>query len=120
MDRWHDGTWPARLYASVNQVKSSVNVGSLGPLSTAPRPSVRVRRSLLRYGERHCLGLPGEDVVVSINQLDLHLVLAGRDPGYVDYVVVTRIRPQPGQVVDGYVQVPDTWRCLEGTLPEHG
>src|SRR5687767_2864177 len=77
--------------------------------------------SLLRwYGEHDCLGLPGEDVVVSINQLDLHLVLAGREPGYVDCVVVTRIRPQPGQVVDGYVQVPDTWRCLEGTLPEHG
>ena len=25
--------------------------------------------------------------------------------GYVDCIVVTRIRPQPGQVVDGYVQI---------------
>src|SRR6266481_2543580 len=60
-----------------------------------------------RCRERHCLGLPGEDVVVSVNQLELHLGLAGRQPGYVDCVVVTRIRPPPGQVVDDHVQMPD-------------
>jgi hypothetical protein len=49
-----------------------------------------VRRSLLGYGERHRLGLSGEDLVVSVNQLNCHLVLAGRQPGYVDCVVVTR------------------------------
>jgi hypothetical protein len=59
--------------------------------------------------------------VVSVDQLDLHLVLAGGHSGYVNCIVVTRIRPQPGQVVDGYVQMPDTWRYLEGARPpEHG
>ena len=58
--------------------------------------------------------------MVGVDQLDLHLVLAGRQPGDVDGVVVTRIRPPPGQVVDDDVQMPDTWRCLEGARPEHG
>jgi len=53
-----------------------------------------------RHGERHRHYLSGEDVVVSVDQLDLHLVLTGRQPGYVDCVVVTRIRPPPGQVVE--------------------
>ena len=43
--------------------------------------------------------------MVWVDQLDLHLVLAGRQPGDVDRVV-TRIRPPPGQVVDGDVQMP--------------
>ena len=65
------------------------------------------------------IGLSGEDVVVSVDQLDLHLVVAGRKPGYVHSIVVTRIRPQPGQIVDVYVQMPDAWRCVEGALPKH-
>ena len=69
---------------------------------------LEIRRSLFRYGERHCLGLSWEDVVVSVNQLDLHFVLAGRQPGYVDCVVVACIRPPPGQVVDSDMQMPNT------------
>src|SRR5829696_4076948 len=72
-----------------------------------------------RHGEGHRHHLPGEDVVVGVDQLDLDLVLAGRQPGYVDCVVVTRIGPPPREVVDGYVQMPDAWRCAEGACPEH-
>ena len=60
---------------------------------------------LSRHGERPRHRLSGEDLVVSVDQVDLHLVLAGRKPSYVDCIVVARIRPQPGQVVDGYVQI---------------
>src|SRR5688572_30728570 len=70
--------------------------------------------------ERHRLPAswaPGEDLVISVDQLDLHLVLAGRQARYVDCIAVTRIRPQPGQVVDVYVQMPETWRRVEGTRP---
>ena len=82
--------------------------------------SVHFRAVVVRHGERQRHHLSGEDVVVGVDQRDLHLVLAGRQPGDVDRVVVTRIRPPPGQVVDGDVQMPDTWRCLEGARPEHG
>jgi hypothetical protein len=61
-----------------------------------------------------------EDLVVSVNQLDLYLVLTGRQPGYVDCVAVACIRPPPGEVVDRDVQMPDPWRYLEGARPEHG
>src|SRR6185295_14929069 len=44
---------------------------------------------------------------------------AGRESGYVDRVVVTRIGPPPGQVVDGYVQMPDTRRYADCARPEH-
>ena len=50
----------------------------------------------------------------------LNHVLARRQPSYVDCVVVTGIRPPPGEVVDSDVQMPDAWRCLEGPRPEHG
>src|SRR5262245_40272890 len=72
-----------------------------------------------RHGERQRHHLSGEDGVVGVDQLNLHLVLTWRQPGYVDCVVVTRIRPQPGQVVDGYVQMPETRRYVEGACPEH-
>ena len=75
-----------------------------------PRGAELGRGCSSRHGERQRHHLSGEDVVVRVNQLDLHLVLAGRQPGYVYSVVVTCIRPPPGQVVDGYVQMPDTWR----------
>ena len=57
--------------------------------------------------------------MVGVDQLDQHFVRAGRQPSYVDRVIVTRIRPPPGQVVDGYVQMPDAWRYVEGARPEH-
>ncbi len=66
-------------------------------------PLVQVCVLVARHGERQRHHLSGEDVVVRVNQLDFHLVLAGRESGYVDCVAVTRIRPPPGQVVDGYV-----------------
>ena len=47
----------------------------------------------------HNLGLSGEDVVVSVNQLDLHLVFAGRKIGYVDCVVVAGICPPPDHAI---------------------
>ena len=60
------------------------------------RSSVRVRpgRSL-RYCERHCLGLSGEGLMVGVHQLEPHLVRAGRQPRYVDRIVVARVRPPP-------------------------
>src|SRR6185436_4853886 len=38
---------------------------------------------LVRYEKRQRHHLSGEDVVVSVDQLDLHLVLPGGQPGYV-------------------------------------
>ena len=64
----------------------------------------------LRHGERDRRHLSGEDVMVGVDQLDLHLVRARRHPGHVDGTEITRVRPQPGQVVDGYVQMSDPWR----------
>ena len=58
-----------------------------------------------RHGERVCHLLPREDGVVGIDQLDPDLVLARRQIGYVDRVVVTGISPPPGQVVDRDVQM---------------
>ena len=57
--------------------------------------------------------------MVGVDQLDQHFVRAGRQPSYVDCVIVTRIRPPPGQVVDGYVQMPDAWGYVEGARTEH-
>ena len=74
---------------------------------------------LSRHGERPRHRLSGEDLVVSVDQVDLHLVLPGRKPSYVDCIVVTRIRPQPGQVVDVDVQMPDAWGYAEGARPEY-
>jgi putative ABC transport system permease protein len=48
--------------------------------------------------------------VVGVHQVDLDLVRAGRHAGQVDCIDVTRVRPQPGQVVDLYVQMPDARR----------
>ena len=48
----------------------------------------------LGYGERRCLGLSGDDIVVSVNQLDRYLVLTGRKVGDLR-VAVTRIRAPP-------------------------
>jgi hypothetical protein len=53
-------------------------------------------------------------MVLRVDQLDQHLVLAGRQPDHIDCIVVTRVRPMPRQVVDGYVQMPDPWRYVEG------
>jgi hypothetical protein len=57
--------------------------------------------------------------MVGVHQLDQYLVRAGRHPGYVDRIDVTRVRPQPRQVVHTYVQMPDPWRYVEGALSEH-
>src|SRR5688500_18815425 len=62
--------------------------------------SVHFRAVVLRHGERQRYRLSGEGDMGRVNQLALPLVLARRQPAYVDGVVVTRIRPQPGQVID--------------------
>src|SRR4051794_21364940 len=89
-----------------------------GPLLVVSMPLVSdpVTR---RDGERHSHRLSGELVVIGVDELDLHLVVAWRQPGHVDCIIIACIRPPPGQVVDGYVQMPETWRYLEGTRPEH-
>src|SRR3954447_1792261 len=72
-----------------------------------------------RDGEWQRHHLSRELVVVGVDELDLHLVVAWRQPGHVDCIIVAGIRPPPGQVVDRYVQMPETWRYLEGARPEH-
>jgi hypothetical protein len=76
----------------------------------------------LRDRERHrlpALGAPIEYVVFSVDQLDKHLVLTGRQTRHADCIVVTRFHPTPRQVVDVYVQMPDPWRYAERACPEH-
>src|SRR5882762_4739773 len=48
--------------------------------------------------ERHRLGLSGDDLVVGVDQLNPNLVLADRQTGDVDRIVVARVRPPPRQV----------------------
>jgi hypothetical protein len=72
------------------------------------------------HGELENHHLAGEDVVIGVDQLDLHLVRAGRQPGDVDRVDLTRLGPQPRQVIDVDVQMPDPGRYLKGAHPEHG
>jgi hypothetical protein len=61
-----------------------------------------------REGQRY--DLSREDVVVSVKQFDLHLVLTGPKSGYVDGVGVTSIRPPPGKaaVVEEALAQSDT------------
>ena len=84
-------------------------------------PSVWARRGLWDR-ERHrlpALRAPSEYVVVSVDQLDKHLVLTGRQTRHADCIVVTRrFHPTPRQVVDVYVQMPDPWRYVERACPE--
>src|SRR6185369_10376187 len=72
------------------------------------------------HRKAHHLSLSGEEVVVCVDQVDRHLVRSGRQAEYVDGIAIARIRPQPRQVVDGYVQVPDAWRHLERTFAKYG
>ena len=58
-------------------------------------------------GERHRLGLAGEDVVVGVDQFDPHLVLTDRQPGDVKCIGGAGVRPPPRQVVHGDVQMPN-------------
>jgi hypothetical protein len=58
-------------------------------------------------------------MVRGVYQLDQHLVLPGRQPHQVNRIAVTRIRPMPRQVIDGYVQMPDPWRYTERARSEH-
>ena len=50
--------------------------------------------------------------MVRVDQVDPHLVRAGRYSGQVDCIDTTRVRPQPRQVVEVYVQMPDPWRYV--------
>jgi hypothetical protein len=64
-----------------------------------------------RRVERH--RFPREDVAFSIDHLDQHFVLATRHARQNNGVALAEIRPQPGQVVDGDVQMAnaDTLRA---------
>ena len=53
------------------------------------------------------LGAPGEDVVLSVDQLDTHLVLTGWQTRHADCIDVVRFYPSPRQIVDVYVQMRD-------------
>ena len=54
-----------------------------------------------RHGERHRRRLSGKTLwLASTNSIFTQW--AGRQPGDIDCIEVTRVRPQPGQVVDGY------------------
>ena len=71
------------------------------------------------HRERYRLGLSRKDLMVCIDQVDLNLVRTRRHPGQVDRIEIARVRPQPGQVVHLYVQMPNPWRYVEGGLPEY-
>jgi hypothetical protein len=89
---------PARSNASGSECHQNVS-------SHCQSPSVRARHGLWDR-ERHrlpALRAPSEYVVVSVDQLDKHLVLTGRYSGQVDCIDTTRVRPQPRQVVEVYV-----------------
>src|SRR6516164_3107277 len=57
--------------------------------------------------------------MVGVHQLNPDLVRTGGHPGQVNRVVVARVRPPPGQVVNVNVQMSDPWRSVEGAFPEH-
>jgi hypothetical protein len=59
--------------------------------------------------ERHRLRLSVDDLMVGVDQLNPYLVLADRQPGDVDRVVVARVRPPPGLIVDGDVHMSNSW-----------
>jgi hypothetical protein len=81
------------------------------------QPLVPARHGL-RYGERQ--PLPGEDLVLGAGQPELHFVWAGRQPNHNDRIGPTpRVRPAPRQAVNRDMQMPDPWRDLAGSLPEH-
>ena len=65
-----------------DQVESDMALDSLSvgePVSSSPEHALADSGSLSwRHGERQRHHLSGEDLVVSVDQLDLHLVLAGR------------------------------------------
>ena len=56
---------------------------------------------------------------IRVYQVDPYLVRARRHPGQVDRVDVARVRPPPRHIIHLYVQMSDSWRCIESALPEH-
>jgi hypothetical protein len=72
---------------------------------------------LARRVERY--RLCGEDVAFGIHQLDQHLVRAARHAHQDDGAALAEIRPQPRQVVDGDVQMPDARRHIACSGPGH-
>ena len=58
-------------------------------------------------------------MVVSVDQLDKHLVLTGLQTRHADCIVVTGFHKTPRHVVDVHVQMPDPWRNVERAYPEH-
>lgn len=67
-----------------------------------------MRRGLWDH-ERHrlpALHAPGEHVVLSVDQLDKHLVLTGWQTRDADCIDLVRFYPSPRKIVDVYVQMP--------------
>ena len=58
--------------------------------------------------------------MIGVDQINLHFVLSGWQPGDVDGIEITCVRPPPGQIIDAYMQMSDPRRYLEGTSPKHG
>ena len=71
------------------------------------------------HGKRHCHNLAGDDVVVSVDQPDRHLVLARGHPADVDRVVVAGVRPPPWEVVDDDVEMANTWGYAQSARTEN-
>ena len=98
-------------------VKSSRSLEGDGLVATRPIVSRRWASHCER--DRRAARAAGEDLMHGVGQLDQHFVLTGRQSDHGDRIDVTRVRPMPGQVVDGYVQMPEPWRYVECTRAEH-
>ena len=77
------------------------------------------------FWDREChrlpaLSAPSEYVVLSVDQLDEHLVLTWWQARDTDCIDVICFYPAPRYVVDVYVQMADPWRYVERGCPEHG
>jgi hypothetical protein len=58
--------------------------------------------------------------MVGVHQFDQYLVRrTWRKPSHVDRIEITRVSPQPGQVIHTNVQMADSRRDVESSLSEH-
>jgi hypothetical protein len=62
---------------------------------------------------------PGKTLWLASTNSIFTLCSPGGSPAMSTVLLSLASAPQPGQVVDGYVQMPETWRCVEGARPEH-
>src|SRR5678816_4071894 len=98
--------------------RSAFNNSQCNPPERHPLVRVRISASASDC-ETHRLGLPREDLMVGVHQVDLNFVGARRHPRKVDRIEITSVRPQPRQVIHTYVKMPHPRRYVETALPEH-